>query len=224
MPEATISRLAEALPGLILVNAYGSTEVTSPATIMPLGEGTRHSNSVGKCVPCGHIRVVDDTGNDVPVGAAGELWIAGPMVVPGYWEDDEKTREGFHEGYWKSGDIGSCDAEGFYYLHDRKKDMVIRGGYNIYTAELENVIADLPDVIECAVVGREDKVLGEKTHVFIYGSDTLSRDAVRNHCAKHLADYKVPDFITFLTAPLPRNANGKVLKAQLRQLAKAEPA
>ena len=219
MPEATIAALSDALPGLTLMNAYGSTEVTSPATISPPGGTGDRPDSVGKTVLCGDIRIVDDRGQAVPPGTDGEILIGGPMVVPGYWQDPERTATGFVEGYWKSGDIGAIDADGFVSLHDRKKDMIIRGGYNIYSAELENTLLHHPGVVECAAVARPDPVLGEKTHVFIrLGDPAPTADDLRAFCAERLADYKVPDFITFLDTALPCNANGKVLKTALRDL------
>lgn len=220
MPEATIADLADKLPGLILMNAYGSTEVTSPATLMPMGETALRPDSVGRTVPCGEIRIVDENGRDLPRGKAGEIWIGGPMTVPGYWDDAARTEEGFSGGFWKSGDVGSMDEDGYVRLHDRKKDMIIRGGYNIYSAELENALSHHPGVIECAAVARPDPVLGEKIQVFVRAaSQGVTADDLRSFCAERLADYKVPDFVTFLNDPLPRNANGKVLKNTLRERA-----
>ena len=220
MPEATIAALAEKLPDLVLINAYGSTEVTSPATIMPMGATNERPDSVGMTVPCGDIRVVGADGKDVPPGDAGELWIAGPMVTPGYWRDADITAASISNGYWKSGDLGSIDKNGYVQLHDRMKDMIIRGGYNIYSAELENVLSKHPAVIECAAVASPDPILGEKIHVFVHSkTDETSADDLRNFCAKRLADYKVPDFITFQEDLLPRNANGKIMKNLLRERA-----
>ncbi len=217
MPQSTIAQLSEKLPAMSLMNAYGSTELTSPATIMPRGFGTTRSDSIGIAVPCGEIRIVDETGQDVPEGAHGELWIKGPMVVPGYWENPEKTASEFTDGYWKSGDVGSRDADGFVRLHDRRKDMVIRGGYNIYSAEIENTLTAHPSVVECAAIGRPDPVLGEKLHVFVHSTDpALDEGMVKNFIKGHLADYKTPDFVTLCDAPLPRNANGKIIKTVLR--------
>lgn len=217
MPEATIAALVEKLPGLVLMNAYGSTETCSPSTIMPPGETAAHPDSVGKAVPCADIKIVDQDTKEVPRGEAGEIWIKGPMVVPGYWNDLEKTAAEFSDGYWRSGDVGSMDNEGFIRLHDRIKDVINRGGYNIYSAELENTLSFHPNIIECAAVAQSDEILGEKIHVF---ARTRSRDAtaeqLRQFCSSRLADYKVPDFVTFLDQPLPRNANGKVLKEVLR--------
>lgn len=220
MAESTIKELSEKLPNLLLVNAYGATELTSPATILPLGLGTERSDSVGIAVPCGEIRIVDEKGAEVAPGEHGELWIKGPMVVPGYWNNPEKTASEFHQGFWKSGDVGSRDDEGFIRLHDRRKDMIIRGGYNIYSAEIENALTAHPAIIECAAIGRPDPVLGEKLHVFIQSSDAgLDVDAVKAHIRALLADYKVPDFVTLSDQPLPRNANGKIVKAVLREQA-----
>ena len=217
MPEATIAALAEKLPDLVLMNAYGSTEVCSPATLMPIGDTAAHADSVGVTLPCGHIKVMRPDGSEAPRGEDGEIWIAGPNVVPGYWDDPDRTADAFEDGYWKSGDIGSMDAGGYVRIGDRIKDMIIRGGYNIYSAELENTLSHHPQVIEVAAVGRPDPVLGEKTHVFVRAADAgLTAEAVRAFCAERLADYKVPDFVTFLDEPLPRNANGKILKTTLR--------
>jgi acyl-CoA synthetase (AMP-forming)/AMP-acid ligase II len=218
MPAGTLRALAERLPELVLVNAYGATETTSPATLMPAGLQTTRLDSVGVAVPCGDVRIVDDDGRDVPPGAPGELWIAGPMVIPGYWDNPEATAREFVGGYWKSGDIGNRDGEGFVSLLDRKKDMVNRGGYKIYSAEVESALSTHPAVAEAALVARPDPVLGEKSHAFVVVRDPGCTTAMlRKHCLAHLADYKVPDFFTLLDDPLPRNANGKVLKRALRE-------
>lgn len=219
MAQSTIAELSEKLPDLILVNAYGATELTSPATILPLGLGAERSDSIGITVPCGEIRIVDAEGNDAAPDIHGELWIKGPMVVPGYWNNPEKTAQEFQDGFWKSGDVGSRDIHGFVRLHDRKKDMIIRGGYNIYSAEIENALTAHPAVIECAAIGRPDPVLGEKLHVFVHTLDAEMDDAaIKAFLASHLADYKIPDFVTLTDTPLPRNANGKIVKATLRAL------
>lgn len=217
MPQSTVQELSEKLPNLCVMNAYGATELTSAVTILPIGYGVDRSDSIGISVPCADIRLVDTSGQDVPDGEHGELWIKGPMTVPGYWNNPERSRSEFHDGYWKSGDMGSRDAQGFICLHDRRKDMIIRGGYNIYSVEVENALTAHPSVIECAAIGRADPVLGEKMHVFVHTNDTaLDTDAVRAFVRSKLADYKAPDFVTFDPEPLPRNANGKIVKNTLR--------
>jgi len=118
MPEGTIRALAERLPNLALFNAYGATETTSPTTVMPPGMQGERLTSVGRVLPCAEVRIMDADGRELPPGEPGEIWIAGPMVVPGYWDNAEATAREFSGGYWKSGDIGSCDADGFVYVHD----------------------------------------------------------------------------------------------------------
>jgi long-chain acyl-CoA synthetase len=218
MPEATIARLAKALPGLALVNAYGSTETTSPATLLPLGDH-EHPDSVGKAVHCADVIVVDDDGREVLPGASGELWIGGPMVVPGYWSNPEANNGSFAGGHWRSGDIGSVDKHGYVRVFDRKKDMINRAGYKVYCIEVENVLANHPGVVECAVVGRADPVIGERVQAFVVPREPIPSEAdLRTFCAERLSDYKVPEAITFLSTPLPRNVNGKILKTALREM------
>jgi acyl-CoA synthetase (AMP-forming)/AMP-acid ligase II len=218
MPEATIGKLAAILPKLMLINAYGSTETTSPVTLLPPGEVAEHADTVGKTLPCADIIVMDDDGREVAPGTSGELWIAGPMVVPGYWNNAEADRAAFSGGYWKSGDIGSIDAQGYVRIHDRKKDMINRGGYKIYCIEVEGVLARHPGVIECAVIGRPDPVLGERVHaVIVPRAADIDTAELKAFCAQNLSDYKVPESFALLPDALPRNANGKVLKTALRE-------
>ena len=218
MPVATIDQLGARLPGLVLVNAYGATETTSPTTMMPTGLTREHADSVGVALPCADIVVMDDDGVQVPPGQSGELWIAGPMVVPGYWDNPAATVASFTAGYWHSGDLGSVDANGFVRIFDRKKDMLNRGGFKIYSVEVENTLMALPGVVEAAIVGRPCPVLGERVHAFIHAPGVAHDDAaVQRHCAVHLADYKVPESITWSDVPLPRNANGKLVKRALRE-------
>ena len=141
MPLPTIERFAEKLPRLGLMNLYGATETTSPATLMPPHETAAHSDSVGLAVPCGEIRVMDDAGREAAPGEPGELWIRGPMVVRGYWNDAAATAREITDGFWHSGDIGAVDAQGFVCVFDRKKDMINRGGYKVYSAEVESALA-----------------------------------------------------------------------------------
>jgi acyl-CoA synthetase (AMP-forming)/AMP-acid ligase II len=224
MPIPTIERFAREFPNLMMCNAYGATETTSPATIMPPGDGLAHADSIGKTVPCGDIRVMDDYGRELPSGVEGELWIAGPMIVPGYWRNESATASSFAGGYWKSGDIGSVDADGYVRIADRKKDMINRGGFKVYPAEVESVLAGLPGVVEAAVIGEADALLGESVAAFINSRDgSVSESAVRDWCRTRIADYKMPSRIVISSAPLPRNANGKIQKADLRALVKTLP-
>jgi len=217
MPVATIDALTERLPGLVLVNAYGATETTSPVTMMPMGLTRAHADSVGVALPAADVRVMDDEGHELPAGETGELWIGGPMVVPGYWNNPEATAASFTAGYWHSGDMGSMDAQGYVRVLDRKKDMLNRGGYKVYSVEVENALMAWPGMAEAAVVARPCPVLGERVHAFVYApGQAPDNAALRAHCAQLLADYKVPETLTWCDTPLPRNANGKLMKRVLR--------
>jgi acyl-CoA synthetase (AMP-forming)/AMP-acid ligase II len=217
MATATIERLAETLPRLQLMNAYGSTETTSPATLMPPTETTARLDSVGLAVPCGEVLVMDDRGREVPRGAEGEIWLRGPMVVPGYWNNPEATAESFVAGFWRSGGIGSIDGDGYVRVLDRKKDMINRGGLKIYSVEVENALLSHAGVLEAAVIATPCPVLGERAHaiVCLKGNGATQADLSR-HCAALLADYKVPETFSFRSEPLPRNANGKIMKRELK--------
>jgi long-chain acyl-CoA synthetase len=225
MPRSTIEALAAKLPGMIPMNCYGATETTSPATAMPIGEQAAHLESVGRPVACADIVVVDDDGREVAAGETGELLIGGPMVVRGYWDNPEATAAGFVGGYWRSGDLGSVDADGYVRVFDRKKDMINRGGYKIWSVEVENTLVGFPGVVEAAAVGVPCPVLGERVHAFVHmdatarasaGDGAVLAEAMRRFCAERLADYKVPETIGLRDDPLPRNANGKLLKREMR--------
>lgn len=217
MPAATIEALARTVPGLTLLNAYGATETSSPATLMPIGHQAAHLDSVGKPLPCVDIIVVDEDGIEVPAGETGELLIGGPEIVRGYWDNPEATAREFIGGYWRSGDLGARDAEGFVKIFDRKKDMINRGGYKIWSVEVENTLVGFPGVIEAAAVGVPCPVLGERVHAFVHTTlPAPDTEALREWCAERLADYKVPESVRICEQPLPRNANGKLLKREMR--------
>jgi long-chain acyl-CoA synthetase len=218
MPMASIEELARIVPQLALLNAYGATETTSPATMMPMGETAAHLASVGVALPAADVVVMDDDGIEVPRGEMGELWIGGPMVVPGYWDNPQATAASFTAGYWRSGDLGWMDAAGYVHVCDRKKDMINRGGYKIYSIEVENALMAFAGVLEAAVIARPCPVLGERVHAVVYAPGMQPDDAaLRRHCGERLADYKVPETIDWSPQPLPRNPNGKLLKRLLRE-------
>ena len=224
MPVASIERMAQALPDLALMNCYGSTESTSPATLMPQGQSDAHSDTVGRCLACAEIAVFDDDGREVATGSLGEIWIKGPMVVKDYWNNPEATALNFTGGYWHSGDLGSIDADGYVKVVDRKKDMINRGGFKIYTIEVENALYAHAGVLECAVVARPCPVLGERVHAFVTAREPgLQAAALKAHCATLLSDYKVPEAFSISLQPLPHNANGKLVKRALRDQARAMP-
>ncbi|HET9444958.1 MAG TPA: class I adenylate-forming enzyme family protein [Steroidobacteraceae bacterium] len=220
MPPATIAELMQKLPHLQVVNGYGATETASPAAVMPLGHTAAQPDSVGKTVACGDIRILDEQGREVPTGESGELWIGGPMVAKGYWNDPQATRESFVGGYWRSGDIGSIDAQGYVRILDRRKDMINRGGYKVFSAEVEGALARHPDIVESVVVPYPDPVLGERVFAFICARRAnLSGEEVRSFCRPLIADYKLPELFRIGSEPLLRNQNGKFDKPALRALA-----
>jgi acyl-CoA synthetase (AMP-forming)/AMP-acid ligase II len=216
MPVATIEALARTVPALMLMNCYGSTETTSPATLMPPGQTAAHNDTVGMPLACADMLVMDADGRQQPPDTLGEIWIRGPMTVRGYWNNPEGTAAAFTAGYWHSGDIGSMDAQGYVKVVDRMKDMINRGGYKIYTIEVENVLYLHPAVQECAVVSKPCPVLGERVHAFVALKADATAEQLREFCMSRLSDYKVPESFTIQHTPLPRNANGKLVKQEMR--------
>lgn len=219
MPESTILQLSERLPNLDLINVYGATETTGPVVMMPPGHTAGRGDSVGQILPSSRIDIVNEQGKKVADGEKGELRISGPGVVPGYWNNETANSENFIDEAWRSGDVGFIDEQGYLRLVDRLKDVINRGGYKIYSIEVENAIDFHPAIIESAVVAMPDSVLGEKIHAFVRSdSIEITTALVQAHCEELLADYKIPDVVTIIRDPLPRNANGKILKNSLREM------
>jgi len=216
MSQETIESLMKALPFIRLHNAYGATETSSPATITPKIEGFSRIASVGQPVPAAEIKIVDESGNEVRPGGVGELFIRGPMIVPGYWKNDEANESAFVDGYWKSGDMAMLDEDNFIYLMDRKKNIINRGGEKVFSAEVENVLYGHKDVLEAAIVGIPDEIFGEEVKAFIVpqeGSNPTEYD-IQQFMKKRVADYKVPKQVVFIDH-LPRNPGGKIIKQRL---------
>jgi long-chain acyl-CoA synthetase len=227
--ELTISGAAPAAPELIklmaekfprsrFINGGGQTESTSFTFALPPEAALKKLGSVGWAAYCNEIIVVNDQGEEQPYNAMGELWFKGPAVCKGYWNKPEQTRETITNGWLHTGDVGKVDEDGFLYLLDRKKDMIIRGGENIYCIEVENALYSHPKVLEAAVVGVPDKIFGEqvKAVLVLKPGESATPEEIREFCFKQLADYKVPKYVTFMEA-LPRNPGGKVVKARLRE-------
>ena len=213
-----VRRIEQLFPGRTPSNGYGLTETSSVTTMNSGVDYQRKPESVGVPVPVVDVRVVDTDGNDVPLGEVGELWIQGPNVVKGYWGMPEETEQTFGDGWFKSGDLARVDDEGFVYIVDRAKDMVIRGGENVYCVEVEAVLFEHPDVADVAVIGVPHQVLGEEVGavVVLRAGSTVTADDLRAHVAARLAGFKVPAHVYFRDEPLPRNPAGKVLKRELR--------
>ena len=216
-----VERISEAFPNAKsgLATAYGLTETASVATAIGGDDYVAHPGSAGRAVPTVELRIVDSHGNDVPREETGEVWIKGPTVSShGYWNRPDANAESFTDGWFHTGDLGRFDAEGYLYIVDRAKDMLIRGGENIYCVEIENVLFEHPDVIDAAVVGVPHKTLGEevKAVVQLRPGSTVSAADLQHFCAEHLAAYKVPAHVDLVFQPLPRNPAGKILKQALR--------
>jgi len=199
-------------------NGYGLTETTSAVIINSGDEYFAHPDSIGRVTVVSDLRIVDGAGDDVPTGEVGELWVRGPNVVKGYWNRPEATAESFTEGWFHTGDLGRIDEEGFVYIVDRLKDVVIRAGENVYCAEVEAVLFEHPDVTDVAIVGLPHEALGEEVVAVIQqrpGATATAADLQR-FCAERMARFKVPSLVVFRGEPLPRTATGKVLKRELR--------
>jgi long-chain acyl-CoA synthetase len=212
-------RVQETFPNVrTLGNAYGLTESSSVATVNWGAELLKRPDSVGRPLPVVEVRIVDENGKDVVPGGIGEIWIKGPIVMPGYWNDPVATAETVTDGWLHSGDIGYRDEEGFLYVTDRAKDMIIRGGENVYCVEIENRLVEHPDVAEAAVVGVPHQTLGEevKAVVRLEPGGSVTEDGLRVWVGETLANFKVPTYVQITNLLLPRNAAGKLMKDVLR--------
>ena len=217
--DTLLRSMSETFPGTKILAAFGQTEM-SPVTCMLLGDDAiRKLGSVGKVIPTVSARVVDENMNDVPVGQVGEIVYRAPTLMTGYWNNPTATEEAFAGGWFHSGDLVRQDEEGYVWVVDRKKDMIISGGENIYCAEVENVLAGHPAVTEVAVIGRADERWGEvPVAVVALGATSggkLDLGDLEEFLTKQLARYKHPKALEFVDA-LPRNPAGKVLKTELR--------
>jgi long-chain acyl-CoA synthetase len=216
-----VDRIRDAFPNVRtgLTTAYGLTETASVATMNTGDDYLTHPGSAGRAVPTVELRVVGPDGADVAPGEPGEVWIKGPTVSShGYWNRPDANAESFTEGWFHTGDIGRLDADGFLYIVDRAKDLVIRGGENISCVEVEDALYEHPDVIDAAVVGVPHKTLGEevKAVVQLREGSTVTAHELRAFAAERLAAFKVPEYIEIVDHPLPRNPAGKLLKQVLR--------
>jgi long-chain acyl-CoA synthetase len=199
-------------------NAYGLTESSSVATSITGQDAVERPTSVGQPVPTVEIRIVDELDEEVPTGETGEVCIYGPILMKEYWNKPEATAEAIRDGWLHTGDLGHVDEDGFLYITDRKKDMIIRGGENIYCVEIENRLVEHPSVADAAVIGVPHPELGEevKAVVQVEAGQALTEDEVRRWVGETLAQFKVPTYVDVTDEKLPRNASGKLLKNVLR--------
>jgi long-chain acyl-CoA synthetase len=200
-------------------NGYGLTETTSAVVVNSGEEYFRHPDSVGRAVPVVDLRIVDPASEiDAPGGEVGELWFRGANVVRGYWNKPTETAEAFTDGWFHTGDLGYVDADGFVYVVDRLKDVIIRSGENVYCAEVEAILFEHPGVADVAVIGRPHESWGEEVVAVVERQPgaTVEAGELQEHVASRLARFKVPTQVVFTEEPLPRTATGKVLKRDLR--------
>jgi long-chain acyl-CoA synthetase len=217
-PE-TIEKAREVLPvEPSFSNAYGLTETHGVATLNGGKDLLDKMTAAGRPLPFLDMKIVGENGEEQEDGQLGELLIYGPTVTPGYWRRPDATAESVRDGWLLTGDLGYRDADGFYFVVDRAKDMILRGGENVYCVEIENCLADHPEIDEAAVVGVPDAEFGERVKAIVKRIDgsTLDAGTVQGHVAANLARFKVPELVEFTDAPLPRNPAGKLLKNLLR--------
>ncbi len=207
--------------GVTLVEAYGLTETSPAACINPL-DLPAYNGAIGLPVSSTEASVQDDDGNHLPVGGIGELCIRGPQVMKGYWHREEETAKVIgSDGWLHTGDIAKMDERGYFYIVDRKKDMILVSGFNVYPNEIEDVVAQIPGVLEVAAVGVPDEKSGEAVKVVVVRKDpSLTADAIRNFCKENLTGYKLPKYIEFRDS-LPKTNVGKILRRELRESPKA---
>lgn len=220
--QSVVAERWEAVTGKSVLEGYGLTESSPVLTFNPFGK-TR-LNSIGVPLPSTDLKCVDEDGKDVPQGEPGELIAKGPQIMKGYWNKPEETAKTIQNGWLLTGDIGLMDEDGYFRVVDRKKDMILVSGFNVYPNEIEDVIAAHPGVEEVAVIGVPDGASGEAVKAFIVKRDeTLNKDAVRAYCKEHLTAYKVPKTVEF-REELPKSNVGKILRKDLRaeELSKAE--
>ena len=217
-PESRIRDFSRVFTAGRFIDAFGMTETCAADTLMEAGREIEKIGSVGRALAHVEIRICDSEGRTLPPNTQGELCIRGPKVTKGYWNDPVKTAESFHGDWLRSGDVGYLDDEGFLYLTDRVKDMILTGAENVASSEVEAVLYKLPQVVEAAAIGVPDAQWGERVvAVVVLGQgESLDFETLVAHCAQHLARFKLPKELRIVDA-LPRNPSGKVLKRTLRE-------
>ncbi len=223
MPAEVLLRARQRWPGVTFQTGFGMTELSG--NVMAMGaedhiraaeQGLPILRSVGRQMPLSRVRVVDDEGRDVGPDEAGEIVINGDQVLMGYWRNPDATKSSFFEGGWfRSGDVGRWDEDGYLYIVDRKKDMILTGGENVYPREVEEVLYEHPAVVEAAVIGAQDPKWGEKVVAVVCKRSDVSGEELIAFCRERIASYKKPRHVVFIDV-LPKNASGKVLKRELR--------
>ena len=222
MPHALLAKLQESSPDIQLLQGYGMTEACPTLTFLTAedhlrGEDKRHS--VGRPLPGVDVAVFDEQGNRLPTGEVGEVCARGGNIMTGYWENPDATAKVFRDGWYRTGDLGKFDADGYLYLVDRVDDMIVTGGENVYSIEVENALTTYPGVVQVAVVGMPDEVWGQRVHgIVVLAPDAAgtTEEQLAEHARKSIAGYKVPKTWELRTEPLPVSGAGKPLKRELR--------
>jgi long-chain acyl-CoA synthetase len=225
MPESVLRKALQVIPNARFHHVYGQTEAGPVLTLLPYqrmvedGPLAGKIKSAGVAVPAVEIKIVDEDDNEVPRNTVGEIVGRGDNVMMGYWNQPEMTATTLRNGWLHTGDGGRMDEDGFVYVVDRVKDMIISGGENVYSVEVENAIYQHPAVVECAVIGVPHEKWGEQVHAIIRLTEAGSVDeaAVISHCHEWIANYKCPRSVSFETEPLPLSGAGKILKNELRK-------
>ncbi len=215
MQKAVAERWKE-LTGKPLIEAYGLTETSPAACINPMTL-KEYNGLIGLPIPSTDLEIKDDDGKTIPIGEVGELCIKGPQVMKGYWNrQDETDKVMTKDGFFRTGDLGFMNEQGFVKIVDRKKDMILVSGFNVYPNELEDVIAQNPKVLECAAVGVPDEKSGEVVKIYVVKKDeSLTEAELKEFCKANLTSYKLPKYIEFRTE-LPKTNVGKILRKDLR--------
>jgi long-chain acyl-CoA synthetase len=219
--QRSVAERWKKVTGIPLIEAYGLTETSPAVCINPLTL-KEYSGSIGLPIPSTEISLRDESGDEVAIGEVGELCVRGPQVTPGYWNRPEETEGAFFEGEWfRTGDMARVDERGFVFIVDRRKDMIVVSGFNVYPNEVEDVLANHPGVLEAAVVGVPDERHGELVKAFIVRRQPdLTEEAVIAHCRESLTAYKVPRAVEF-RKELPKTNVGKILRRALREEAQS---
>lgn len=218
LPVAILNKFKD-YTGIGIIEGYGLSETSPVTTFNPL-RGVCKPGSIGKNIPFVENKVVDINGKEVPIGEIGELIVKGPNVMKGYLNMPEETSMTIKDGWLYTGDMATVDEDGYFYIIDRKKDMIIVGGYNVYPREIEEVLYDHLDIVEAAVIGIPDETYGEVVKAFVVSkNDKLQEEEVNNYLEERLVQYKRPKYIEFLSE-LPKNTTGKILRKNLRKLSK----
>ncbi len=218
MPFELKKRIIQHLPNVEFYDGFGLTEAGGGLTHTPVNDPLRQEEPGGMADFHQRLRIVDDDGKDVPLGTVGEVVVQGPAVSKGYYRNDEATKEAIKDGWFYTGELARLDEEGYYHFVDRKKDMIVTGGENVYSAEVERVIHRHPNILEAAVIGLPDEKWGERVTAVVVLKDNkeMTERELIDFCRENLAHYKCPKQVKFFNEPLPKTGNQKILKRELK--------